>query len=159
MCLRSRFIGPGYLRQTDRWERSFLHFFFLVLSHHIPFFSTGRRHIRFYGNMSADLEKKVEVVQVEEQFVTAVGEPLERTIKAYSSVDSHHHDDATQIIETYIAQGGAQEWAEFEEKRLRRKIDWRLVPVLCFTLFLQFYDKNIIAQAVRSSRQTPQLAV
>lgn len=91
-------------------------------------------------------------MQVEEHFVTAVGEPLERTIKAYSSVDSYHRDEATQIIEEYTAQGGAQEWADFEERRLRRRIDWRLVPVLCFTLFLQFYDKNIIAQAVRSAR-------
>lgn len=110
------------------------------------------RYIRIYDNMDTAEEKKVEIVRIEEHCVTSVGEPLERTIKSYPSADSYRRDEASRIIEEYAAQGGAQEWAEFEEKRLRRKIDWRLVPVLCFTLFLQFYDKNIIAQAVRCAR-------
>ncbi|GJN73281.1 MFS transporter [Purpureocillium lilacinum] len=32
-------------------------------------------------------------------------------------------------------------------KRLLRKIDWRLMPVLCFTYALQYYDKAILSQA------------
>ncbi|KAM0424159.1 hypothetical protein ACHAPT_010528 [Fusarium lateritium] len=36
---------------------------------------------------------------------------------------------------------------EVTNKRLLRKIDWRLMPVLCFTYALQYYDKAILSQA------------
>ncbi|KAL2194635.1 major facilitator superfamily domain-containing protein [Corynascus similis CBS 632.67] len=32
-------------------------------------------------------------------------------------------------------------------KKLLRKIDWRVMPVLCFTYALQFYDKALLSQA------------
>ncbi|KAH8883177.1 MFS general substrate transporter [Thozetella sp. PMI_491] len=32
-------------------------------------------------------------------------------------------------------------------RRLLRKIDWRLMPVLCFTYAIQYYDKGLLGQA------------
>ncbi|KAK7227992.1 hypothetical protein V2G26_000162 [Clonostachys chloroleuca] len=34
-----------------------------------------------------------------------------------------------------------------EEKKLLRKVNWKLMPVLCFTYALQYYDKIILSQA------------
>ncbi|CAG9975162.1 unnamed protein product [Clonostachys byssicola] len=46
-----------------------------------------------------------------------------------------------------------------EEKKLVRKIDWKLMPVLCFTYALQYYDKAILSQAaVFGLREDLQLA-
>ncbi|CAI4219790.1 unnamed protein product [Parascedosporium putredinis] len=33
------------------------------------------------------------------------------------------------------------------QKRIVRKIDWYLMPVLCFTYAIQYYDKAVISQA------------
>ncbi|RSM12099.1 hypothetical protein CEP52_002617 [Fusarium oligoseptatum] len=43
--------------------------------------------------------------------------------------------------------GDMIELDEATNKRLLRKIDWRLMPVLCFTYALQYYDKAILSQA------------
>lgn len=39
--------------------------------------------------------------------------------------------------------GGAPE-VEISEKALYRKIDWRIVPILFLTYFLQFLDKVVV---------------
>ena len=44
---------------------------------------------------------------------------------------------------------GEETWTEQEEKQVRRKIDLRLMPVLCITYGLQYYDKAMLSQAVR----------
>ncbi|GAM43494.1 hypothetical protein TCE0_050r18352 [Talaromyces pinophilus] len=36
---------------------------------------------------------------------------------------------------------------EETNKRLLRKVDWRLMPVMCFTYALQYYDKALLSQA------------
>jgi hypothetical protein len=43
---------------------------------------------------------------------------------------------------------GEETWTEEEEKKVRRKIDLRLMPVLCLTYGLQYYDKAMLSQAV-----------
>lgn len=43
---------------------------------------------------------------------------------------------------------GDESWTEQEEIQVRRKIDWRLMPVLCVTYGLQYYDKAMLSQAV-----------
>lgn len=60
-------------------------------------------------------------------------------------VDTVHHDEALKVLETYE---GNQEWTEQEEGKLRRKLDWKLLPVLCLTYGLQYYDKAMLSQAV-----------
>lgn len=95
------------------------------------------------------IEKQDEIV--EKEIVLGIGVQPGTTIKSVGSIDSFHHDEAAKIIEEYTAGDGVKEWTESEERRLLRKVDWKLMPILCFTLFMQFYDKSILAQAVRSN--------
>lgn len=64
-----------------------------------------------------------------------------------SAVDTVHQDEAMRVLGAYT---GEAEWSEDEEKRLRRRLDWRLMPVLCATYGLQYYDKAMLSQAVCS---------
>lgn len=45
-------------------------------------------------------------------------------------VDTVHTDEAMKVLANY---NGDQAWDEIEEKRLRRKIDRRLLPIMCIT--------------------------
>lgn len=65
--------------------------------------------------------------------------------KDMSKVDTVHNDEALRVIAGYQ---GNSEWTEQEEKKLRRKVDWKLMPVLCMTYGLQYYDKAMLSQAV-----------
>lgn len=67
--------------------------------------------------------------------------------KELAQVDTVHNDEAMKVLAAY---DGEAEWSEAEEKKLRRKIDWRLMPVLCATYGLQYYDKAMLSQAVSS---------
>ena len=60
-------------------------------------------------------------------------------------IDTVHNDEATKVLAGYQ---GPVEWNEQEETRVRRKIDWRLMPVLILTYGLQYYDKAMLGQAV-----------
>ncbi|QPG97371.1 hypothetical protein C2857_006217 [Epichloe festucae Fl1] len=64
--------------------------------------------------------------------------------RAAIDIDTVHNDEATKILDTY---DGDRDWTSDEEKRLRRRVDWRLLPILCVTYGLQYYDKNILSQA------------
>lgn len=57
-----------------------------------------------------------------------------------------HNDEAVKVLEAYR---GDETWTEAEEKKLRKKLDWRLLPVLGSTYALQYYDKGMLSQAVR----------
>lgn len=84
----------------------------------------------------SDIEKHQEV----EQHQTAPEDG--QVLKA---VDTVHQDEAMRVLAAYQ---GPEEWTEKEEKSLRRKIDLRLMPVLCITYGLQYYDKAMLSQAV-----------
>lgn len=62
-----------------------------------------------------------------------------------SQVDTVHNDEAVKVIAAYH---GDQSWTDEEEKKLRRKIDWKIMPILCLTYSLQYYDKAMLGQAV-----------
>lgn len=68
-------------------------------------------------------------------------EPLKPT----QTVDTVHNDEAMKVLAAY---GGDEEWTAAEEKTLTRKLDWKLLPVLCLTYMLQYYDKAMLSQAV-----------
>ncbi|KAF4462103.1 Cutinase transcription factor 1 beta [Fusarium albosuccineum] len=68
------------------------------------------------------------------------GSPIAPT----QTVDTVHKDEALRVLQAY---GGDETWTDAEEKKLRRKIDWRLMPVLCATYGLQYYDKAMLGQA------------
>ncbi|KAK4149221.1 major facilitator superfamily domain-containing protein [Chaetomidium leptoderma] len=59
-------------------------------------------------------------------------------------VDTVHTDEAMKVLANYT---GEQTWTGEEEKKLRRKVDWKILPVLCMTYTLQYYDKAMISQA------------
>lgn len=65
--------------------------------------------------------------------------------KPSATVDTIHHDEALKVLASY---DGESTWTAAEEDKLRRKIDWMLMPVLCMTYGLQYYDKAMLSQAV-----------
>jgi len=71
-------------------------------------------------------------------------EELKKTI----TVDTLHKDEALKVLANYQ---GEETWTEEEEKKLTRKIDRRLLSILCITYGLQYYDKAMLSQAVRST--------
>lgn len=84
----------------------------------------------------ADIEKHQEVQQ--ETVASDDGNALK-------TIDTVHQDEAMRVLAAYQ---GSEEWTEKEEKAVRRKIDLRLMPVLCLTYGLQYYDKAMLSQAV-----------
>lgn len=71
---------------------------------------------------------------------------LEEEFETQKQVDTVHGDEALKVI---AAAGGDDLWSQDEEKRLVRKIDRRLMPIVCVAYGIQFWDKVMIAQAVR----------
>ena len=69
---------------------------------------------------------------------------------ALKAIDTVHQDEAMRVLAAYQ---GPEAWTEQEEKTLRRKIDLRLMPVLCLTYGLQYYDKAMLSQAVSHFRK------
>jgi hypothetical protein len=57
-------------------------------------------------------------------------EQLRKTI----TIDTIHNDEAVKVLANYV---GDEEWTEEEEKKLVRKIDRRLLSILCLTYGLQ----------------------
>ncbi|KXT15312.1 hypothetical protein AC579_2817 [Pseudocercospora musae] len=53
-------------------------------------------------------------------------------------------DEAAKVLNTY---SGSPDWTKAEERKLRRKLDCKLMPVLCLTYALQYYDKAMLSQA------------
>jgi hypothetical protein len=65
--------------------------------------------------------------------------------QAPKAVDTKHQDEALRVLDTY---DGDTQWTDAEEGKLRRKLDWKLMPVLCMTYGMQYYDKAMLSQAV-----------
>lgn len=43
-------------------------------------------------------------------------------------------DIAAQIIANYTEENGDRSWTPQEEKKLMRKVDWWLIPIVCFII-------------------------
>lgn len=96
--------------------------------------------------MSSNSDKP-QVVQVEEGVTTPSDVDMEG-LKATKTADTVHFDEALKVLQGY---DGDQTWTEKEEKQVQRIIDWKLMPVLCMTYCLQYYDKAMLSQAVSSN--------
>ena len=97
--------------------------------------------------MSSRRASKEQVV--EQEHVSTPPETIAMTdLKEKEIIDTIHTDEAMKVLASYT---GDHEWTELEEKKLRRKIDWKLLPILCITYGLQYYDKAMLAQAVSLS--------
>ncbi|KAG5742555.1 hypothetical protein H9Q72_014566, partial [Fusarium xylarioides] len=57
-------------------------------------------------------------------------EEADMTRKQGVKVDTVHQDEAMKVLDAYAGDEG---WTEAEENKLRREIDWKLMPVLCAT--------------------------
>ena len=75
----------------------------------------------------------------------AEDEHAQNEIKKVQTIDTTHKDEAMKVLATYE---GEQTWTPEEENKVRRKIDLKLMPVLCATYGLQYYDKAMLSQAV-----------
>jgi len=89
----------------------------------------------------ASLDKS-EAISVGKDTNAAHLEELKKTI----TVDTLHNDEALKVLANYQ---GEETWTVEEEKKLTRKIDRRLLSILCITYGLQYYDKAMLSQAVR----------
>lgn len=76
---------------------------------------------------------------------TDIEQPIDNEIKKTTTVDTVHNDEAIKVFANYH---GEAEWTIKEEKRLLRKIDFRLMIILFCTYGLQYYDKAMLGQAV-----------
>lgn len=79
---------------------------------------------------------------------------LDEDFQNLKRVDTVHGDEALKVI---AAAGGDDYWTEDEEKKLVRKIDWRLMPIMCVSCGVQFYDKAMLSQAVSCSNSSPRV--
>lgn len=75
---------------------------------------------------------------------TPQGPDLEKSF----TVDTVHQDEALRVLANY---DGQETWDKEEEKQLRKKIDRRLLPILCVTYALQYYDKGMTFLSVMST--------
>lgn len=71
---------------------------------------------------------------------------VQEELKTTETIDTVHQDEALKVLATYE---GETSWEAKEEKRLVKKIDRRLMSILCITYGLQYYDKAMLSQAVR----------
>lgn len=71
-------------------------------------------------------EEKAQEIQTEGERYPASIEQLRKTI----TIDTIHNDEALKVLANYA---GDEEWTELEEKKLVRKIDRRLLSILCLT--------------------------
>lgn len=69
-------------------------------------------------------------------------------LKKSITVDTLHNDEALKVLANYQ---GDETWTAAEEKKLTRKIDRRLLSILCITYGLQYYDKAMLSQAAGHS--------
>lgn len=65
--------------------------------------------------------------------------------KKLTVIDTVRQDEAIKVLAAYE---GEQAWSVKGENQVRRIIDFRLMPVLCITYGLQYYDKAMLSQAV-----------
>jgi predicted MFS family arabinose efflux permease len=67
-----------------------------------------------------------------------------RDLQKTATIDTLHNDEAVRVLATYA---GDETWTPEEEKRVVRKVDRRLLPLLVLTYGLQYYDKAMLSQA------------
>ena len=56
-----------------------------------------------------------------------------------------YEDEALKVLEKHSS---LETWTSEDEQRLRRRVDWKLMPILCMTFAFQYYDKALLSQAV-----------
>lgn len=101
-----------------------------------------------------DMSKAEEAQEVVKTGVTTQDVTTGTVTPEKYDIDTVHNDEAVKVLASYH---GNQTWTPQEEKKVRTKIDRKLLPILCFTYGLQYYDKTMISQAVSSVQITYQV--
>jgi hypothetical protein len=86
----------------------------------------------------ADIEKQTAAQREAAQL------PMDE-LKPVLTVDTVHQDEALKVIGRYA---GDLTWTPEDEKKLVKRIDRKLLPLLVITYGLQYYDKAMLSQAV-----------
>ncbi|KAH8881764.1 putative allantoate permease [Thozetella sp. PMI_491] len=71
----------------------------------------------------------------------------EQAVKAVKAGNANEVDIAAQIIANYVEDMGDGSWTPEEEKKLMRKVDWWLIPILFVCATLSGLDKTAISAA------------
>lgn len=72
-------------------------------------------------------------------------------LKHTRTIDTIHQDEALRVLAQYA---GDETWTPEEEKKLVRRLDRKLISLLIITYGLQYYDKAMLSQAVRSPEES-----
>lgn len=78
------------------------------------------------------------------EYEGSIPEKGEHELTKGELLTSDANDEAAKVISSY---NGPLNWTPEEEKRILRKIDFRLMPILCITYLLQYWDKAVLGQA------------
>ena len=78
----------------------------------------------------------VEPVSVESRGTESLELTAELAVKAIKAGNAKGIDIAAQIIVEHGHEIGSHGWSPEEEKKLMRKVDWRLVPIVSSTTFV-----------------------
>lgn len=87
---------------------------------------------------------------VSEDIKEASHSSIEHEESGTKQLDTLHGDEAVKVLAAYT---GDAEWTDEEEKKVRRKIDIKLLWVLCVTYALLYYDKVMLGHAVCRSHR------
>ncbi|KAJ5087253.1 hypothetical protein N7456_010869 [Penicillium angulare] len=97
------------------------------------------------GSTSKAMATNDEVTATEEAKNHAI--TAEAALKAIKAGRKKDVDIAAQIISDYADQGDGESWSLEEEKKLIRRVDWRLIPTLFICATLSGLDKTAISAA------------
>lgn len=70
--------------------------------------------------------EKAQEIQAEDPHANSTAAEIKRSI----TIDTLHNDEAVKVLANYT---GPETWDQKEEKRLVKRIDRRLLPILCTT--------------------------
>lgn len=87
--------------------------------------------------MSESIKPEISLAECEKSAGTT--KPVSDEENGLKQIDTIHDDEAIKVLATYQ---GAETWEPLEEKKLRRQIDWKLLPVLCGTYGLLYYVRR-----------------
>lgn len=103
--------------------------------------ATEDRYSKNHLDSMADTEKTQEVQQERAATPTSQGPEIKKDLV----VDTLHNDEAMKVLAAYE---GDDTWTKEEEGTVRRKIDKKLLPILCLTYALQYYDKGELRRMI-----------
>lgn len=93
---------------------------------HQPFSQVSRQ----FFNMGSDAIAPARADAITEE-PKAAGLTVEAAVKAVKAGNAKDVDIAAQIIADYADEMGEDGWGKEEEKKLMRKVDWWLIPIVC----------------------------